>query len=489
MNTLPKDEKELEILFINVPTSYEQNVIPDDEAPPFGLLRMVVAVRELYHKKAGILDAHNLKLSIEDIEKEILSVNPKIVGLNPTSVNINETKIISQFCEKQNIPYIIGGVVATLDPTLARKEFSQAFAIIRGGGEIVIKEVMEAINNSEKKSINRGVFYLGDQIEGRRDYAEDIDLNRLPIINQSIYVSNPVRKYSPIINGGKIELRELSLFETRGCPFNCNFCSSPIMHPRLPEYGVQKYSRPNTKKIIEEIKLHVKELGINAVHFVDDLAFITEKHVNEFCQEMDKEGLSGKIWWRMMSHIDFLDSISDEYIKSMKDAGLWRLGIGIESGDQSILDAMNKRIKIEQIERTLSRVKKNGIDIKAFFMMGFPDETEEQLKNTKRMIEKLSEEGLIDDMALFQLKPYPGTKVFESIKERADILESLTYLRTEGGIKGESETERIFGSTSWLPDNLKISKMTSGEVRKKIEDTYKDFGEKKKFPEEFNKFK
>jgi len=484
-NILPKDEKKIEVLFINVPTSYEQNVIPDDEAPPFGLLRIVVAARELYGKQAAILDAHNLKLSAEDIKREIQLSNPKIIGLNPTSVNIKEAKIISQFCEEKNIPYIIGGVVATLDPGLAKMDFPGAFAIVRGSGEIVINEILDTLENPEKKSNGHGIYYKGDSIEGRNDYAREIDLDELPIIDQSIYVSRPVRRYVQTIDGREIALKELSLFETRGCPFSCNFCSSPVMHPEMHEYGIKKYSRPSTEKIAKEIKLNIHNLDINAIHFVDDMAFSTKKHIDEFCQELDKENLLGRIWWRMMSRIDFIDNMPDEYIKLMKRFGLWRLGFGIESGDQAILDAMNKKIRVEQIERVLSRVKDNGLDVKAFFMMGFPDETKRQLENTRRMIIRLSEKGLIDDMALFQLKPYPGTKIFESIKEKPDVIKKLTYLRTEGGVKGESETERIFGSTSWLPDDLKISQMQSGYVRKKIEETYKEFNDKKTPNNEF----
>lgn len=475
--TLPKKDEQTEILFINVPTSYEQNVIPDDAAPSFGLLRMVVATRELYKKNAAILDAHNAKLSPEEITQEITLINPKIIGINPTSINIPEAKIISHFCEKNKIPFIIGGILATLDPASARKEFPAAFAVIRGSGEIAIRELLEAVDDPSKKSSDRGIYYLGDPIENRKDYARDINLDELPIVDQSLYVSKPVRKYSQNIDGRIVDLKEVSLYITRGCPFSCTFCSSPMMHPFLPEFGVEKYSRPRIEKVIEEIKLQIEKLGINSLHFVDDLAFATKKHLVEFCERLKEEKFSQKIFWRMMSRIDFLDNLPDEQLELAKKAGLWRLGIGIESGDQTILNMINKKIKVEQIEGVLSRLKEKGIDVKTFFMMGYPGETKEQLSSTQKMIIELTQKKLINELALFQLKPYPGTKLFQSLENDPETIKNLSYLRTTGGVKGKSETERIFGSTAWLPDNLKIGEMTSGEVRETIEKTYEKFHE------------
>lgn len=115
----PKLTEKLDFLAINVPSTYQQGVIPDGEVPPWGMLRVVVSAEDIYGFNSGILDAHALKLLPIDIANQIEKSQPSLVGINPTSVNVPEAKRIAAICDDLGIPYVLGGIHATLDPIAA----------------------------------------------------------------------------------------------------------------------------------------------------------------------------------------------------------------------------------------------------------------------------------------------------------------------------------------------------------------------------------
>jgi hypothetical protein len=149
----PYPESDFDFLAVNVPSTYQQGVIPDGEEAPHGLLRIIAAGRDLHVKmplqpriSAGLLDAHRLRLQPETIIGQIEKVAAKgVVGLNPTSVNVPEAQAIARLCDARGIPYILGGIHATLDPVIAREDFPNASAIVRGTGELVIGRTVQSV--------------------------------------------------------------------------------------------------------------------------------------------------------------------------------------------------------------------------------------------------------------------------------------------------------------------------------------------------------
>ena len=155
-------------------------------------------------------------------------IKPKSVGINPTSLNVEEAITISKMCDNLNIPILIGGIHATLDVKTARHDFPNA-TIIKGNGEITINEALDALLNNGEKTNNRGIYYEDFPVEGRSDYSPKLNPELIPMVDQKLLVENPVFKQEIIINGNKKIITEATLFSTEGCPFDCTFCSSPIM--------------------------------------------------------------------------------------------------------------------------------------------------------------------------------------------------------------------------------------------------------------------
>jgi len=253
-NTHTTKSKKTDILLINVPSSFQQGIIPDDDEPPFGLLRIVVT-----SKKDGfspnILDAHRGKLNPSEIDDFLYGLKPKFVGINPTSVNIPEAQEIAEMAAIRGIPIIIGGVHATLSPQQAFKDFPTAYAIVRGPGEYPTIHILEG-----KQTNVPGVYFKEDNNSNRQDYAYPYPINQIPPINYAIWVPNPLTEREiETPQGKKTVIREISLFESYGCPFACTYCSTPVLIGR--GQGRKTYSKPSAEKIMQDVKLAM-ETGV-----------------------------------------------------------------------------------------------------------------------------------------------------------------------------------------------------------------------------------
>jgi len=450
-----------DLLFINAPSSFQQGVIADGEEPAWGLLR--VANEALHQgKNVAILDAHRLKMSEEDMREIIGEVQPKAVAVNPTSVNVSETLKVTNYCEEEDIPYILGGIHATLDPIIARRDFSEAHAIVRGNGEAVIGELIEYTR--ERIQIpTKGVYFKGES-HRRTDYADKLHPNDLHIVDQGSLVIDPIYTHEQTIGGTLALLNEATLYLTEGCPFACSFCASPVMANRT--YG-KPYSRPDTSRIGAEVEQTIRGLGANAIHFLDDMAFINAQQVSEFHNEMRQRGLLGEFYWRGLTRVNTVLSCSDDVMDQMKETGVWRLSLGVESGSEEMLRRIGKRTTKEQIRRGIVRLAEYGIQSKAFFIMGFPGETEDQLQETAAFIQELKDLGL-NEISVFQFKPYPGTREYAWLQENnPKEIERLAYLHHPSS-RSDKVEYKSGQKDVWLESDVQIAQVNSGIVREYV---------------------
>ncbi len=469
----PTGENNFDFIGVNIPSTYQQGLIPDDEEPPFGLLRVVVAARELHGFNAGILDAHQWKMKSENIIAQIEKAGTKVVGINPTSVNISEAVSFAKMCDALNLPYIVGGVHATLDPKKAKEDFPGASAIVRGSGEIAIGEILSVIIKKTKPKLP-GILYKND----KKDlvlYAPKIDLNTLPFVRQDVYVERPIYLRKIQVNSFCHEIREASIFSTQGCPFSCTFCSSPVMVNR---HHSRSYMRPKMSKIMEEISWAIQKLNANAIHFLDDMAFISGKNIIDFYQNIIDYNLQDKFIWRgMIKNTVLLRSDFDEKaMKSMKNSGCWKIAMGIESGNNNILKRIGKGTTTSQIREAVKKLISYDIKVKGFFIIGFPEETVSEIKDTLRFILELKEIGM-SEISVFQFKPYPGTVEYQLLLQKnPEVIKSLSYLKRKHD--GDRNTKKLVEEHSWLSDEITIAQIPSSETRFYITDILKRFYEK-----------
>jgi len=158
----------------------------------------------------------------------------------------------------------------------------------------------------------------------------------------------------------------------------------------------------------------IKDYNISEFNIEADTLTANRDFILSLCQEIVKRGLSKKIRWTCASRMDMVD---EELLKAMKQAGCWQISYGVESGVQRLLDLINKGEKLEDMEKAFTLTKKVGITIRGFFMLGLPTETYQESLQTINFAKKL------DPLwAQFTITtPYPGTPMFNDLKEKGEI--------------------------------------------------------------------
>src|SRR3989344_3737206 len=231
-------------------------------------------------------------------------------------------------------------------------------------------------------------------------YAENIK----KIKNYPICLGGPhpveMEKYRPSPHHYK-ELPMATMIVSRGCPFGCLYCASRNIWGR-------NYRTRSVPKVIEEIKFLIDKYKIKNINFWDDLWGAKPGWTEEFCRRMIDEKI--KISWSCERRVD---TVNLETLKMMKKAGCYSIFYGIESFDQECLDAVNKGIKVEQAQKAMELTKKAGIEVRANFILGLPNETPEKVKAMVKKICKINPDYIKFNI----LTPYPGTALYQEVKK------------------------------------------------------------------------
>lgn len=384
-----------------------------------------------------------------------------------------EAQAIAELLDKAETPYILGGIHATLDPLLARLDFPNAAAIVRGNGELVIGPLIKGLLEGSQPKL-RGVYYVNEDTY-REDYSVNLNPQVIPMVKQNVLAEEPVFRHTVALNGIQTEINEANLFVTYGCPFECTFCSSPVMVNRNGKDGNKPYERPEMPRILDEIKHAVSDIGADAIHFLDDMAFVTKGHIDDLHSGLKDQNLIGSFIWRGLTRATVIRRFDNETMSKMKETGVWKIALGIESGSDEILKQIKKRVSTDDVIDAVGKLNAYGIQAKGFFIFGFPGETEEQMLQTKNLIRHLKDIGMTE-IAVFQFKPYPGTEAFRDlIQINPGILPQLSYLRrselsNQGRVKFRAEQH-----DTWLPEDLRIAEIPSGRVQEHVIEALETF--------------
>ncbi|MGW0885904.1 phage portal protein [Streptomyces sp. NPDC002671] len=244
------------------------------------------------------------------------------------------------------------------------------------------------------------------------------DINSLPYVDRAFLPQDPYRAAPSVTDRRLAACRgsewlaaaavdghvEANIVGSRGCPYNCGFCGAAWS--ANPDVKIRVRSAEN---IIGELDMLHDEHGVTAFRFVDDLFLgvrdVIYEHMKTFADH----------------RINVLDRLKDHDLDVLVANGLREVALGIESGSNRMLQAMDKRITTEMTERVTRRLLERGIGVKGYFILGYPGETRDDLDATVRHIRKLwdiadrSPGGL--RASVFEFRPYPGTPVWKALTE------------------------------------------------------------------------
>ncbi|NTW33919.1 MAG: radical SAM protein [Bacteroidetes bacterium] len=343
--------------------------------PALGSLYLASYLREFSSHKVEILDIAVEGIGTEDLQKRIMNGSYQAVGIFATSFTINVVSKISKIVKEINpeINVIIGGPHVDIFPEETASLNGVDFVVL-GEGEITLTELLNCIENKGNPEEIKGlVFKKEDKIIFSEKRPLIDNLNELPFPARDL---TDYKKYHSLIGKSKVST---TLMTSRGCSFRCNFC--------FIQYG-GKYRMRSAENVVKEIKQCVA-LGINEIFFFDELFTVKKSRVMDICNEIINNKLD--IIFDIRSRVDTID---EEMLLKLKEAGCARIQYGVESGDPDILLAMNKRITIEQIRKAIKLTKKAGIDVFLDFMLGYPGETIEQMNRTIKFAIELNPDYL-----------------------------------------------------------------------------------------------
>ncbi len=363
---------------------------------PYGILYLAGYIRErgisvsVYDRNSDY--SLNIQKCIDYFEQN----RPKIVALSVlTGPVINDALAISRKIKSiaPQTCIVWGGLHPTIFPEYVIREASVDF-IIQGEGEEPLYELCDAVLNHKNVS---GIQNLGYQENGEirlnpmRPNLLDLDAAPFPawdLVDMKYYMAK--RFFAG---------RVLTLSSSRGCLFKCTFC----FNQGLPHHAWRGLSARN---VFKQVKYLHEKFNINGIQFYEDSFDTDKKRVRDFCDLMIASGLNSKIKWNHFSNIPYFN---EELVRYEKKAGLCYIEYGVESGSQRTLDWIKKRQTVEQIKDVFSKCKKIGIKTAALYMIGYPDESAEELNKTVSLVESLPAHILICTI----YRPYPSTPLFD----------------------------------------------------------------------------
>lgn len=336
---------------------------------------------------------------IRDIYKTIKNYQPDIAGLTFTTPLFHEAKRIAAFIRKEfpAVTIISGGAHTSIMPEQVLKETDIDIAVF-GEGDITIQEIA---NNKPFRSI-KGIAYK-DKGKIKRNPPRPLiqDLDKLPFPAWHLF---PVEKYkNPRMMARK---NPVGTIETsRGCVFGCTYCNKKV-------FG-RVFRKKSVKRVVDEFE-HLKKSGFNEIHVWDDMFSTDLQRGKDICDEIVRRGI--KIPWQLDCGVR-VNSVDQEFFYKLKKAGCYKVAFGFESGNQKILNRINKGILLEQSLNALRMAKKAGLETIGFFMLGLPDETLETMNDTINFAIKLDP----DYAKTTLLVPYPGTDIYNEWKSNGVI--------------------------------------------------------------------
>lgn len=381
----------MKVLMINPPYNSSKYKFIGLVAPPLGIA-YIAAVLELDGVEVKIIDAPAVSLDHEAIQEEVKKYRPDMVAITSVTPTLPSALKVARM-SKEACPealIVLGGYHPTFTyPELLKYDFIDL--IVRGEGEYTMLELVQTLEEGgDLKKVN-GIA-TSDFTTPSRPVIDDLD--SLPFPARHLL---PMEDYK-IMN---MKLPVGTLVSGRGCPYQCSFCASSAMHG-------QKLRLRSSDGVVDEMEHLVDDHNSEMLAFMDDTFCLNKKRIIDICDEIKSRKFDN--YWGCTARVD---TLSEELLQKMKDAGCITLFLGVESADQQNLNEINKNITISRIKKTFELTRKLGVRTIASVVLGMPGDTRKSIENTVRFVKNLE-----PNYAIFSLAtPYPGTDFYMKSKD------------------------------------------------------------------------
>jgi anaerobic magnesium-protoporphyrin IX monomethyl ester cyclase len=364
---------------------------------------------------AAYLKAQDISCIVRDFEVEtydpgeflssLKQTRPRIVGFSCMTPHIKNGAMLARLV-KSHFPEmctVLGGVHGSAIPEQTLQEFPEFDIVVLGEGE---QTLVDLYNNALQNRFAHvpGIAYIDHQqgicLNERRPFIENLD--EIPFPDRQLVNIDNYRK-SHVSRGHSRQTKRIAeIMCSRGCPYDCIFCASKVVHSRRVRFR-------SPQNIIAEMEHLLTRYHIEHFSFLDDTFTLRKDILSPVCQYMGQKKVSFDAYTRV-------NEIDEEKLQLMIAGGCKKISFGIESGSPRILKKIKKSITVEQIEKAFMMARKTGLHTtEATFMIGcHPDETLEDMVMTKDLIYRLKPDIMVVNISI----PYPGTELNRILKQR-----------------------------------------------------------------------
>ncbi len=381
--------------------------------PPLGILYLA-SVLEERGIEISVLDQPAQGFTINETVNWIEKENPDILGFSTFSSSGRTAALISEKVKEKNpnVVVVFGNHYATFNSERILRKYPSVDITVRGEGENTVVDLVSCLANKGKLKHVQGItFRNNESIISTPERPLIRDLDSLPIPKRNLLDID----YHSVVAGVNVAPKKFtSIVSSRGCVYRCRFCS-------CTQFARNAWRPRSVENVLEELHLLASE-GYKQFIFVDDSFTLNQKRVIKLCRAMRKEKIDME--WICEGRVN---NCSYEMLYEIAKAGCKLLYFGIESANQRILDYYDKQITPQQSKTAVKTARKAGIDvIVGSFIVGAPDETKEEIRNTIEFAKQIP----IDIPQFNLLGIYPGTDLWREFEMKGLINVEEDYWET-----------------------------------------------------------
>ena len=281
--------------------------------------------------------------------------------------------------------------------------------IVLGEGEQTMLELVQWLDGTNDKDLSEidGIAYIHPVTAGvhqNRERTKLRNVDELPMPNRT---KVDLQLYFDAWKG-RHGINAISVSTMRGCPYSCKWCSRAV-------YG-QSYRRRSPANVVNELEWISNTYSVDSIWFVDDVFTISHKWLEEFTNEIKRRNLTIRY-----ECITRADRMNEEVITLLKESGCFRVWIGAESGSQKVIDLMDRRVEVEQVQKMIQLSRQHGLQAGTFIMVGYPGETKEDIYATMHHLKKADPDLFTITVAY----PIKGTPLYTEVEDR--FVEQLAW--------------------------------------------------------------
>jgi anaerobic magnesium-protoporphyrin IX monomethyl ester cyclase len=330
------------------------------------------------------------------VTNRLHSFRPEIVGVHTKTLTHDRAIEVAERARAEGVFTVAGGPDAA---TRSREYLDSGFdAVVPGEGEGALVDLARRVHSGQDLTGIPGLLTKrdGQVVRGpHRPFLRDLDALPLPawdLVDMEGYLGRWKR------SSGE---RRAAVLTSRGCPFDCSWCSKPT-------FG-RTFRQQSPERVVAELRALKAQYHVDYVRFCDDVFGVSRPWIDRLLTLLIEDDL--QLRWECLARVDLL---KPDLLRRMRQAGLERVYVGVESGSQKMLDLMNRGTRLAQVERTADALRREGIRQFWFLMLGYPGETLEDIEATLQLFRRFSPEEYSVSIAV----PVPGTRFYDSVKDR-----------------------------------------------------------------------